>query len=220
MRKIIYLIVSVLNLICAGIYLGTYEKDIIPLRYNYEGVAELYGSKWNLLLVAFIPLIITVIYFITEKIPDKKNSNKKYSEKIFMFCFLFVIFVFWFVANICMTNSSSVVLKNICFYMIILSAFFMFISNILPKLQKNSWIGIRIKATMSNDDIWRKTHRLGGKLGFIGGLIGFACGIIGFLFGDISSLMALISLCVIIVLGIIIPAIYANVIYIKTKNKI
>ncbi|MCI9162182.1 MAG: SdpI family protein [Lachnospiraceae bacterium] len=34
----------------------------------------------------------------------------------------------------------------------------------LPKIQSNFYIGIKTPRTLSSDIVWRKTHRLGGKL--------------------------------------------------------
>ena len=45
------------------------------------------------------------------------------------------------------------------------------IGNYLPKTRRNYTIGIRITWTLENDENWRKTHRLAGKIWVLGGLL-------------------------------------------------
>lgn len=45
------------------------------------------------------------------------------------------------------------------------------LGNIMPKVPKNFFIGIKTPWTLSSDDIWQKTHRLGGWLFVLGGLV-------------------------------------------------
>ena len=52
-----------------------------------------------------------------------------------------------------------------------LGIIFIIIGNYLPKCKRNSFIGIRTPLTLSNDDIWFKTHRFGGKVFVIFGII-------------------------------------------------
>lgn len=47
------------------------------------------------------------------------------------------------------------------------------IGNYLPKTRRNYTIGIRIPWTLENDENWRKTHRLAGKIWVLGGLLLF-----------------------------------------------
>ena len=41
----------------------------------------------------------------------------------------------------------------------------------MPKLKTNRWIGIRIKWTMEDPDIWNQVHRIAGPLWIIGGYV-------------------------------------------------
>jgi nitroreductase len=47
---------------------------------------------------------------------------------------------------------------------------FLVIGNLMPKLKKNYFIGIRNPWTLSDSDIWNRTHRLGGIIFFVFGL--------------------------------------------------
>jgi uncharacterized membrane protein len=50
-----------------------------------------------------------------------------------------------------------------------------FAAGVMVEHAKRNWfIGIRTPWTLSNDEVWEKTHRLGGKLFRIAGLLGIA----------------------------------------------
>ena len=41
----------------------------------------------------------------------------------------------------------------------------------MPELKPNRWVGIRIKWTMEDPDIWNQVHRIAGALWIIGGYL-------------------------------------------------
>lgn len=53
----------------------------------------------------------------------------------------------------------------------IIGIMFMFIANILPRIQPNWSIGFRTPWTLSSTENWNRTHRLGGKLGIPIGIL-------------------------------------------------
>lgn len=50
--------------------------------------------------------------------------------------------------------------------------FFMLLGNILGKIQRNFWIGIRTPWTIASQKVWEKTHRLGAWLFVCAGTLG------------------------------------------------
>ena len=48
---------------------------------------------------------------------------------------------------------------------------FLFIGNIMGKVKPNFFMGIRNPWTISDPDVWNRTHRLGGGLFFLAGLV-------------------------------------------------
>ena len=54
---------------------------------------------------------------------------------------------------------------------VIVGLIFIIIGNYLQRVRSNYFMGIRTPWTLSNETVWKKTHRLSGKLFFIGGLL-------------------------------------------------
>ncbi|HQR09315.1 MAG TPA: SdpI family protein [Gemmatales bacterium] len=88
--------------------------------------------------------------------------------------------------------------------------FFILLGNILGKIQRNFWIGIRTPWTLANNQVWEKTHRLGAWT-FVG------AGVIGLLSLFVTSLvpMPIMIGCWIglLTLAALVPVIYSLVYY-------
>ena len=54
---------------------------------------------------------------------------------------------------------------------IFFSIIFILIGNYLPKCKRNFTVGIKLPWTLYDDDVWMKTHRLGGFLFVISGIL-------------------------------------------------
>jgi len=46
------------------------------------------------------------------------------------------------------------------------------LGNVLGKVRRNFFVGIRTPWTIANEQVWNATHRLGAKTFFAGGLLG------------------------------------------------
>jgi uncharacterized membrane protein len=57
--------------------------------------------------------------------------------------------------------------------------FFALMGNVMGKVRKNFYIGIRVPWTLASDRVWNDTHRLAAWLMVAGGIVGFVLVIVG-----------------------------------------
>jgi uncharacterized membrane protein len=81
-----------------------------------------------------------------------------------------------------------------------LGAFFVVLGQLMPRIRRNPWIGVRTPFTLSSDENWLRTHRIAGYTMTIGGLVAIAL-------GAISPALAIAA----ILAGVILPVIYSYV---------
>jgi uncharacterized membrane protein len=62
------------------------------------------------------------------------------------------------------------------------------LGNYLPRLRSNWWMGIRTPWTLESEDVWRRTHRLGGRTFVAGGVL---CMAASFLRGNAAAWLAM-----------------------------
>ncbi len=56
----------------------------------------------------------------------------------------------------------------------LLALFFILLGNLMPRLEPNALVGIRIPPTLEDRGVWRRTHRMGGWVFMAGGLLQLA----------------------------------------------
>ena len=86
---------------------------------------------------------------------------------------------------------------------------FAFMGNIMHSIKPNYFAGVRTPWTLEDDDTWRATHRLAGKLWFIGGVL---LTIAVLLLPVKAGLIVFMSMIAILVL---IPIVYSYIYYKK-----
>jgi len=83
--------------------------------------------------------------------------------------------------------------------------------NYMYNIKPNHFAGFRTRWTLNNEENWRKTHLLGGKLWFAGGLLITIASLVTSIYGTV---IIFVSISIIIIL---IPFIYSYRLYKKQK---
>src|SRR5262249_17855295 len=91
-----------------------------------------------------------------------------------------------------------------------LCLFFAVMGNLLGKVKRNFWMGIRTPWTLASEPVWERTHRLGAWLFVATGLFGF----VGVLAGG-----PVVGLFVVIIGGALVPVVYSLVIYKRLERQ-
>lgn len=95
------------------------------------------------------------------------------------------------------------------FIRMLLGGVFLFIAllgNVLGKVRRNFWIGVRTPWTLANDTVWNQTHRLAAWTFTAGGLVACVAALIHPLAGLFVGLAAILA-------AALIPVIYSLVLY-------
>ena len=139
-------------------------------HWNIKGEVDGYLSKfWGLFLMPLLSIGILLLYLIIPNIdPLKKNIEKfrKYFDGfiILLLLFLFYLYVLTIFWNLGLKFDIGQAI------MPALAILFYYCGILLEKAKRNWFIGIRTPWTLSSDEVWDKTHKLGGKLFKIAGL--------------------------------------------------
>lgn len=152
--------------------------DKIPAHYGFNGNVTRYGSKYEMLLLPIITILIGFFWLLMGKIALNNREKSARNIKVLFWgdittTLTFMALTIWFLSlaysqaeNINSSKFDFMKMLSIC-----LSISWIVIGNFLPKCKQNRLIGIRTKWTLTNENIWYKTHRFGGKVFLIGGII-------------------------------------------------
>jgi len=210
MKKIVWLFI-----IAPAIYLAiTWNTlpETIAMHFNLKGDIDRYGSKNELTTMIMILIAVNaVVYLLLPQVYriDPKRYAAENKDRLFRIAFAVSIFTS---AVLCLIIYSSIH-GNIKFSMKFILAgvglMLAVVGNYIYNIKPNYFAGIRLPWTLNNDENWRKTHLLGGKLLFGGGLlIAVICLFTPFTF-------SMITLFVILSVVILITCIYSYLLYKK-----
>lgn len=150
-------------------YIWNNLPEKIPIHWNGSGKIDRYGEKKE--LVIMLVMLVGITYFIFLIIPkiDPKGKLQNMGNKLNTL--RMVLTVFMSVLAIYILYSAQQKNSNPQFLFVIIGLFFSFLGNYFKTVKPNYFIGIKTPWTIENEEVWKKTHLLGGKMWFIGGIL-------------------------------------------------
>jgi len=174
MRKssVIILLIILASFI-AAIYLYPQMPDEMASHWNFKGEVDDYLPKfWGLFLMPIISLGLFLLFLLIPKIDPLKANIEKFRKYFDGFIVLIIVFLFyiyflsiaWNLGKRFDMGQMMVPALGILFY---------YCGILVENAKRNWFIGIRTPWTLSNEKVWERTHKIGGKLFKISGVIAF-----------------------------------------------
>lgn len=166
--------ITTLVIILISFIIGIYFYPNMPERmashWNIQGEVDGYSSKFlGLFLIPSLSIGLFLLFIVIPKIDPLKYNIQNFRRyydgfvvliTLFLF-YLYILTVFWNIG----IKFSLIQLLAPAFGML-----FYYSGVLCENVTRNWFIGIRTPWTMSNDEVWDKTHKVGGKLFKIAGL--------------------------------------------------
>jgi uncharacterized membrane protein len=167
--------ITILGIILLSLIISIYFYPQMPVKiashWNAQGQVDGYMSKfWGLFLMPFILVGLALLFVAIPKIDPLKTNIEKFRKYYDGFIILFFVFILFIHFQGILWNIGIKMSPNVIFPIGLGLLFFY--SGILYENAKRNWfIGIRTPWTLSNDIVWDKTHKIGGRLFKIAGMI-------------------------------------------------
>jgi uncharacterized membrane protein len=186
--------------------------ETIAMHFNLQGDIDRYGSKHELVtMIMILTGVNAIVYLLLPQVYriDPKRYAVENKGRLFRIAFAVAVFTS---AVLCLLIYSSIH-GNIKFSMRFILAgvglILAVVGNYIYNIRPNYFAGIRLPWTLNDDENWKRTHLLGGKLLFGGGLlIAVICLFAPFTF-------SMITLFVVLFVVILITCIYSYRLYKK-----
>lgn len=166
--------------------------DVIPVHWNYLGEPDGYASKvWGVWLMPMAMATMALLMVALPKISPKKFELEPLS--IFNYVMLLVI-GFLGVMHVVMLHAADLPRPLDGIVLIAVFVLFALIGNVLGKVRRNFWMGVRTPWTLADERVWDKTHRSAARLWTAGGIVGAVLAVFGmrpWMFIALVSVMAL-----------------------------
>lgn len=197
------------------VYLATIWNELpekVPTHFNIEGQANGWSSKTTLL---FIPGALSIgIYLLMLIIPalDPKRKIQQMGDKFYAFRFMLTLFISLLVTYLLYLSKAGS-LKDPNILIALIGALLAMFGNYFQTIRPNYFIGIRTPWTLENEQVWKRTHLLGGRIWMIGGVL-----IIIFSFIVTNNQTLTITFSAFLFIMVIIPVVFSYTEFRKERN--
>ena len=151
----------------------------VPVHWNLEGKVDDYGDKtWATFL---LPGAMILILGLMKALPWL--SPKPFAVDSFRTTYTFVMFIcaclFAYIQGLLLWSMLHEAIDTSRAFLAGLFLFFALLGNVLGKVKRNFWIGIRTPWTLANERVWNDTHRFAARVFVAVGILGFITTIAG-----------------------------------------
>lgn len=187
--------------------------DKIPTHWNIHGQIDGYGDKtWATFLT---PALMTLMLGLLRALPwlSPKHFEIDAFRHTYEFVVLLVISLFGYINALLLAAARGgsvdfgrAMIGGMCL-------FFLLLGNVLGKVRKNFFVGVRTPWTLASDRVWVDTHRLAARLFVAAGIIGLPFCVWG---GTVLSFAAPFAM---IMLASLAPVIYSLLHYKRLQRR-
>jgi uncharacterized membrane protein len=209
-EAILWVIILIPLAYLAWVWNGLPER--VPVHFNLKGEADGWAGKTALIFIvlgttALLNLILLAVPYIDPK-RKLTHMGSKYHQLRFILVIFMAALAIFIIHNALNPDTFRL---NVLFLLI--GGLFVALGNYFQAVKPNYFIGIRTPWTLESEQVWRKTHRLGGILWIVGGLM-----LIALAFLPESGLQQVLLVAT-VALTVLVPVAYSFVAYRQERRQ-
>lgn len=168
MKKHLFPLLSIMISVIVWLFAYQHLPAQLPVQWGMDGQVNRYASTFSafLLLNGILVAVYAMMLFLPRLDPKKGNYNK-FTRTYSIMCNVFIaLFLAISIVTVLAGIGTPISINRVV--PVAVGILFMILGNYMQTIKPNWFVGIKNPWTISNDEVWRKTHHLGGRL-FIGG---------------------------------------------------
>jgi uncharacterized membrane protein len=150
----------------------------VPMHWNAAGEIDGWGERHMVLIHSLFLLGVPVVWLLLPSVSPQRFAVESF-EATWWFSGMALACLFAYLQCVHLWAAwkpdfpmDRAVLGGI-------GLFFVLIGNVMGKVRRNFWLGVRTPWTLANERVWYATHRLAGKTMVAGGLVTLVAALAG-----------------------------------------
>lgn len=179
MKPIRYAIILLLLVTVAMTFI-TYPHlpDAVASHWNAAGEVDGYLPKTSgLALIPLLAVGLSALFILLPRIDPLRKNYRKFQDYYDGFILVMALFLCAIQLQIILWGLGIPVSPNLTMPLM-MGALFIYVGFLLEHAEPNWFVGIRTPWTLSSEQVWRRTHTIGGRLFKVAGVISLI-GIVG-----------------------------------------
>jgi uncharacterized membrane protein len=149
-----------------------YLPNIVPMHWDAHGNVNGWGAKWTLLVID--PGVMLALLLLFSALPwlSPKHFEVNSFRSTYLYIMVATLAMMVYLHALILAASlswkfdiSRAVEGGGCLLLALMG-------NVLGKVRRNFFVGVRTPWTIANEQVWNATHRFAAKTFFVGGLLG------------------------------------------------
>ncbi len=170
--RYVAVLIAVIALI-VGFVVFSFMPEKVPIHWNARGEIDSFGPKWvSAFLSPAIMLFVLGLFFLIPRIAVFQKNLQEFRKQYWLFAaVLQLFFLAFFTATL--SPIAGINFNMSVFMLFAVGALFVFIGLLMPSFKRNFFVGIRTPWTLASEEVWNKTHAIGGKAFILAGIAFF-----------------------------------------------
>lgn len=189
---------------------------MVPTHWNIYGKVDGYGSKsWAMFLMPAV-MVFFLAFFKFLPALSPKNFEVDSFRETYLYVMVATIGLFAYIHGMMLVSSwrhLAGAARGDDMGRVLVGGLFLFlglVGNVMGKVKRNFYMGVRTPWTLASDRVWNDTHRLAAWFMVGGSLVGFLI--------TVSGLSLAVAFTVLIV-SVLIPVVYSFVHYKQLERR-
>jgi uncharacterized membrane protein len=169
--------------LAAVVWISPALPEEIPTHWNIKGEVDGYGGKWTLFMLPIGMAGLLVLFYFLPALSPKSFEVDSF-RSTYLFIMVLVVGLFAYIEAVLLYTVYQSVMKQQSVdigrvFIAGMLLFFGLMGNVIGKVRKNFYIGIRVPWTLASDRVWNDTHRMAAWLWVAAGVLGFVSIVLG-----------------------------------------
>jgi uncharacterized membrane protein len=153
--------------------------DPVPTHFGANGVVNGWMPKpWGAIVTPLIMLPLLGLFVVIPRISPNGFRIEPFA-RVYGWIVLLVMATMVVIHAQALAAGMGAKIAIDRWVAVVIGVLFVLLGNLMPKVRRNFFVGIRTPWTLSDDEVWAKTHRLGGKTMVAGGIAAIVTGAAG-----------------------------------------
>lgn len=146
--------------------------DPMPIHWGLSGEPDNFATKpVGAFLMPVLALLVYGFFFLIPVIDPRRENIEQFRETFRFLRSALVLFFSYFQLVILQAVVSGGQRLDTSLLVGGIGVFMIVIGNVMPRVRSNWFLGVRTPWTLESERVWRRTHRLVGRVAVLGGLI-------------------------------------------------
>jgi uncharacterized membrane protein len=168
--------------LCALIVLATLAATLlvwrhlpaqIPVHWNAGGEIDRYGPRGTVFVQSAVMLGFMLLWTLLPRVSPQRFKVDEFHETWWYTC-LVIVALLGYIQLVILWGAYTHTMAINRALIGALAVFATLLGNVLGKVRRNFWLGVRTPWTLANERVWYSTHRLAARSMVVAGLLALA----------------------------------------------